>query len=558
MEDTGYYPYKPSSAGAIIFMLAFGASALFHLWQMIKTRAWFFTAFLIGAFMMTLGYVFRLLSARNPDSMVSYILQSMLIILPPSLYAATIYMTYGRIVMFVNKPHLSVVNPRKVTRIFVLGDTSAFLLQLAGGGMQTINSMRNIGEKVLVVGLIVQLIFFGFFLYVAVSFLVRLRRSGSGMNLIGGPWLKLLYVLFLVSALVIGRCVFRIIEYVGGTSGYVYSHEEFMYIFDAVPMFCVQAVFHFCHPGKVLAGKALEQEDPPVNALHLELFRHFITDILVFFDIEKCSLGVSATEMLNYILPAPFLMNQILALAAFHLSIVRPAKHGFYKHHATRLQTHALTGFNDANLDLTPDTCVPMFLFSSVLAIHILCDKLVFPSPEFSVFLDNFIQSLKLHRGVRAITNKSWHLLLQSPLKPLLEGEGNALSQASGSECSELLYLIECSISMDDNVRKTYRHSIEALQMAINGTLAHSSKLSVIGPIMSWPVTVSPEYVDLLSDRQPEALVILSHFGALLHMHRDMWMFGNSGLYIIESVDRYLGLSWNEWLRWPNSFLRNL
>lgn len=49
MGDTGYYPYKPSSAGAIIFMLAFGGSALFHLWQMIKARAWFFTAFLVGA-----------------------------------------------------------------------------------------------------------------------------------------------------------------------------------------------------------------------------------------------------------------------------------------------------------------------------------------------------------------------------------------------------------------------------------------------------------------------------------------------------------------------------
>lgn len=208
---------------------------------------------------MMLGYVFRLLSARNPDSLTSYILQSMLIILPPSLYAATIYMTYGRIVMFVNKPHLSVVNPRKVTRIFVLGDTSAFLLQLAGGGMQSINSMRKIGEKVLIVGLFVQLIFFGFFLYVAVSFLIRLRRSDPGIGFIGGPWLRLLYVLFLVSALVIVRCVFRIIENIGGTDGYLYSHEVYMYIFDAIPMFFVQAIFHFCHPGNILAGKALEQ-----------------------------------------------------------------------------------------------------------------------------------------------------------------------------------------------------------------------------------------------------------------------------------------------------------
>lgn len=50
MGDTGYYTYVPSKAGAGIFMVLFGASAFVHLWQMAKTKTWFFTAFLIGAF----------------------------------------------------------------------------------------------------------------------------------------------------------------------------------------------------------------------------------------------------------------------------------------------------------------------------------------------------------------------------------------------------------------------------------------------------------------------------------------------------------------------------
>lgn len=50
MGSPGYYPYDPSTAGAVVAMLLFGASSCVHLWQMIKTRTWFFTAFLIGAF----------------------------------------------------------------------------------------------------------------------------------------------------------------------------------------------------------------------------------------------------------------------------------------------------------------------------------------------------------------------------------------------------------------------------------------------------------------------------------------------------------------------------
>ncbi|KAL4882403.1 RTA-like protein [Aspergillus karnatakaensis] len=206
---------------------------------------------------MTLGYIFRLISARSPDSLVAYICQSMFIILPPSLYAATIYMTYGRIVTYVGKPHLSVIKSQKVTKIFVLGDTAAFLLQLAGGGMQTINSMRSLGQKILVVGLVVQLVFFIFFLYVSGMFQVRLKSCGFGWNG-GGLWRRLLHILFLVSALVIARCVFRIVEYVQGTDGHLYSTEVYMYIFDAVPMFFVQAIFHFVYPGRILVGKTLE------------------------------------------------------------------------------------------------------------------------------------------------------------------------------------------------------------------------------------------------------------------------------------------------------------
>ncbi|OJJ08351.1 hypothetical protein ASPVEDRAFT_89577 [Aspergillus versicolor CBS 583.65] len=255
MGATGYFPYEPSSVGAILAMLLFGGSAIFHTIQMTRTRTWFFTAFLVGAY----SYICRLMSARKPDSLVPYILQSMFIILPPSLYAATIYMTYGRIVTYIGKPHLSTISPQKVTKVFVTGDVAAFLLQLAGGGMQTINSMRSLGEKILIVGLFVQLLFFGFFLYVSGSFQLRLRDCGYGWSG-GGQWRRLLHILFLVSALVIVRCVFRIIEYIQGTGGYLYSHEVYMYIFDSVPMFFVQAVFHFYHPGNIFIGKTLEDE----------------------------------------------------------------------------------------------------------------------------------------------------------------------------------------------------------------------------------------------------------------------------------------------------------
>lgn len=50
-----------------------------------------------------------------------------------------------------------------VGRIFILSDVFTFLLQAAGGGMTAIESMASIGEKLALVGLVIQCISFGLF-----------------------------------------------------------------------------------------------------------------------------------------------------------------------------------------------------------------------------------------------------------------------------------------------------------------------------------------------------------------------------------------------------------
>ncbi|KAF2179951.1 hypothetical protein K469DRAFT_797372 [Zopfia rhizophila CBS 207.26] len=116
--DNGMYLYKPSRTGAIIVTGLFGISATYHLFQMIRTKTWFYSSLTVGAIMMTAGYAFRYVSAQSPADLGPYIAQSLFIILPPSLYAATIYMTYGRLVLFINAPEASVIRPTRVTKVF--------------------------------------------------------------------------------------------------------------------------------------------------------------------------------------------------------------------------------------------------------------------------------------------------------------------------------------------------------------------------------------------------------------------------------------------------------
>ncbi|KAJ5629390.1 RTA1 domain protein [Penicillium herquei] len=265
MTGSSIYGYTPSEAAAIFASAAFGTSAFFHAYQTWKYQAKFWTVFLIGAFMMTLGYIARCISIKSPSALGPYIMQYILILLPPSLYAASIYMIFGRIVNITAQPRLSLVSPEKVTKIFVIGDLVSFLTQLGGGSMEASTSTASLGSKILMVGLFVQLLSFGLFLSTAVVFEVRLRKLMLFRE--ATSWRTLLYLLFAASALIIIRCIYRMMEAGQGSTGYFATHEAFIYCFDMLPMLTVQTAFHFCPPGRALRPKRGQEKDTEMYSL---------------------------------------------------------------------------------------------------------------------------------------------------------------------------------------------------------------------------------------------------------------------------------------------------
>ena len=74
--------------------------------------------------------------------------------------------------------------------------------------------------------------------------------------------------------------------------------------------------------------------------------------------------------------------------------------------------------------------------------------------------------------------------------------------------------------------------------------------------VLGWPILVSPKYVELLRQLHPESLIILAHYAVLLHRGRDLWLIGEGGQFIIESICGSLGSNWEEWLAFPKAALR--
>ncbi|KAH7166448.1 RTA1 like protein-domain-containing protein [Dactylonectria macrodidyma] len=256
-DDTfNLYHYDPTIAGGVIFALLFLGTTLLHIWQLFRARCWFMIPLVVGGIFEVIGYAARSKSGdESPNwTLGPYIMQSILLLVAPALFAATIYMELSRIVIMVDGEGHVLVQKKWLTKIFVSGDVLSFILQGGGGGYQssgTLEALDN-GAKVIIAGLFVQLICFGVFIIIAVAFHRSIRRSPTGRSH-AMPWKKHMRVLYIGSLFIMVRSVFRAAEYLQGFNGYLLQHEVYLYIFDAILMLLVMILFNWIHPAEITA-----------------------------------------------------------------------------------------------------------------------------------------------------------------------------------------------------------------------------------------------------------------------------------------------------------------
>ncbi|KAL3420030.1 rta1 domain-containing protein [Phlyctema vagabunda] len=252
------YKYDPSFIAALAAAALFGITSLLHIWQLSKNKTWYFIPFVIGGLFETVGYVGRIMSSKQESgewTLMPYIMQSLLILLGPSLLAASIYMVLGRIIRITGGEALSPVRVNWLTKIFVVGDVFSFLMQSSGGGMLAQADSKDkvdLGENIIVGGLIVQILFFSLFGTVAGIFHMRISRHPTTISKsLTVPWQRELMVLYGSSLLILIRSVYRVLEYIQGSDGVLMKTEAYMYVFDAAFIFIAMALFNIWHPSRV-------------------------------------------------------------------------------------------------------------------------------------------------------------------------------------------------------------------------------------------------------------------------------------------------------------------
>lgn len=219
-DSDSLYKYSPSLPAALSFAILFLITTLLHTYQLLRTRVWYFIPLFLGGLFEILGFIGRIIGAREtyPNYILGpYIIQTLFLLIAPVFFSASVYMELGHIIRLTGQLDLSPIKLKFLTVIFVLGDFFAFMVQSTGGSVLAKGEADSAttGKWIIIGGLAIQLISFGFFMVVAALFHSRCnqnptKRSESKKV----PWRKHMWALYLASALIVVRSLFRLVEYV--------------------------------------------------------------------------------------------------------------------------------------------------------------------------------------------------------------------------------------------------------------------------------------------------------------------------------------------------------
>lgn len=112
----------------------------------------------------------------------------------------------------------------------------------------------NMGKKLVVGGLFIQIIFFGIFVFSSFLFHMRINRTPTTTSE-AVSWKKYIYALYASSVLILIRSIFRVILFADGNDSVLNKNEAFVYVFDGLLMLAVLVIFNAVHPGQIIGRK---------------------------------------------------------------------------------------------------------------------------------------------------------------------------------------------------------------------------------------------------------------------------------------------------------------
>ena len=298
------------------------------------------------------------------------------------------------------------------------------------------------------------------------------------------------------------------------------------------------------------------------SGVDLELMQHFNASTYLDLAHNSITTQLWQIEIPKLALEHSFLMHGMLACAALHLAHLNPSAKKKYHFASARHQNEALPAFRLAIANPNEQNCNALLAFSHLLIMHSFASE---QQDEHLLLVGGTQESgmpdwLNVVRGSCAIFKSVWPAVMSGPFKQLImeTGVNIALPDEAGNEeqIRRLGLLLHIPFSGLDELelekkRRAFGSALLELSRGFRKADAAKPFFTMWTAVYIWPAHVSQDYLDLLAERHPAALVLLAHYCILLEPLECHWYMSGIRKRLLCRIYRQLDENWRQWLQWP-------
>jgi hypothetical protein len=319
------------------------------------------------------------------------------------------------------------------------------------------------------------------------------------------------------------------------------------------------------------------------NAQTDEIFDHYVNVISPSLcrDRKPSIWPIWRVSIPQLALEHPFLLSGIIAISALHLGTLLPQRKHELQNLAIEQESAALPLFRASIKSPNTQTLDATFTFAGTLVYYVMAlpeglrteDRCRIPSRE-----DKYPHWFQTIRGLMALCKSHYHQLSKGLFAPLLANDvvrsldpdsenphDKQLAQLDDMLSSPPAILLPhstnpssvCSLpishllSHDTQNVETCKEALAHLRSIM--MLVHSANPKLQGDVSLrvWPGSISQEFMEMIYERDPKALIILAHYCILLKQNDHIWYVKGLGAGLLANIWLALPEEWQPWIKWP-------